>query len=570
MASRVLDKMESNLELTIRNNAITIRGVNNKNHLMVLAFTIFLLANVLPSINSVGEISYCCEKTKSGAWCQNVDDRSKCATGGGLNAPAPTSCQATSYCKLGCCYDSREGTCMPNTPKKVCNDNQGVWDANADCEIPQCNLGCCVVGDQAAFVTLTNCKKLSADYGLETDFRSDITNEEECIASVASDVLGACVFEEDFQKTCQMLTQKECRDLDSTNNGATFYADTLCSSDRLGTNCGPTEKTTCVEGRDEVFFVDSCGNVANIYDANKINNKEYWGTLYARSESCGFEVDNAGSVSCGNCDYYSGSTCKPYDRGVDNARPKYGNNICRDLDCTYKGKTYQHGETWCEYNSEDRDAPGSESFRFVCYNNEVTVEKCGNYRQEICIQSETNGFKFAKCAANMWQECVSQNNSQDCENEDQRDCIWVKSGEIKADINLEKEGFDDWKEFYDRFKDKTIPDKFLQYVCVPKFTPGFDLTSDENDAQGICSMASTQCVAKFEKGLFGGKYKCISNCHCCVNDKDHEGCLSQVRGTQNNWEGDKESLCGYLGDCGDKKNFIGTLGYANRSQLIVT
>jgi hypothetical protein len=38
---------------------------------------------------------------------------------------------------------------------------------------------------------------------------------------------------------------------------------------RITKTCGKTTNTVCVEGKDEVYFVDSCGNVANIYDASK-------------------------------------------------------------------------------------------------------------------------------------------------------------------------------------------------------------------------------------------------------------------------------------------------------------
>ena len=82
---------------------------------------------------SAVEVSYCCEKTKDGAWCQNAA-QDQCNT---AFRKVPTSCEATSYCKLGCCYDSQEGTCDENTPQKVCTDSNGIWEGNAACEIPE-------------------------------------------------------------------------------------------------------------------------------------------------------------------------------------------------------------------------------------------------------------------------------------------------------------------------------------------------------------------------------------------------------------------------------------------------
>src|SRR5690606_37660579 len=112
----------------------------------------------------------------------------------------PTSCDSTSYCKLGTCYDSSEGTCLDNTPQRVCNANGGVWSETAPA---QCNLGCCVLGDQAAFVSLVRCKKLSSFLGLESNFNPGITNEIACIESVQGQDKGACVYESEFQKTCK-------------------------------------------------------------------------------------------------------------------------------------------------------------------------------------------------------------------------------------------------------------------------------------------------------------------------------------------------------------------------------
>ncbi|MCK4553179.1 hypothetical protein KAT80_03165 [Candidatus Pacearchaeota archaeon] len=473
--------------------------ITKKNFILGIILGIFLIGIV----SGVGEVSYCCEKTTSGAWCQNAPEEN-CDK---EYRKVPASCEATSYCKLGCCYDSQEGTCMENTPEIVCNSEGGVWEDNAECDIPQCELGCCLIGDQAAFVTQTRCKRLSALYGLETNFRTDITNEISCIASAMSDVKGACVYEEDYAKTCQFLTKKECSEL-SVGNETEFHEGFLCSSETLGTNCGPSKKTTCVEGRDEVYFVDTCGNLANIYDASKINSKEYWTNVYEKAESCNPSSSNADSVSCGNCDYYLGSTCKNYKSAGKKAT--YGDNICKDLSCKYDGKTHQHGETWCaNSNGIDKSLPGSRHFRLVCYNGEVSVEPCADFRQETCIESEINGFKTAACRVNMWQDCVAQDNKKDCENIDRRDCKWIG----------------------DR--------------CVPLYAPGFNFWETEGDAEELCSLANKECIIKYEKKLTGSK-KCVENCHC---------------ENENAWKDSMNNFCISIGDCGEKTNYLGFQGY---------
>jgi len=446
------------------------------------------------------EASYCCEKTINGAWCQNAPVEN-CDNS---FRKVPASCEATSYCRLGVCIDSTEGTCMENTPQKVCEDNDGVWKEGEREDLPQCSLGCCLIEDQAAFVTQTRCKRLSSLYGLETNFRTDIGNELTCIASATSGVKGACVFEKEFEKTCSFLTQKECAGIE----GAKFHKDYLCSDESLATNCGPSKKTTCVDGKDEAYFVDTCGNLANVYDSSKVNDKEYWTKVKDVSESCGYGSSNADSATCGNCDYFLGSTCKNYESGKDK-RPQYGDNICRDLSCEYEGKKYEHGETWCANSKGIKDnLPGSRYFRLVCYNGEVSVEPCADFRQEICIESDIDGFSTAACRVNKWQDCTAQTNEKDCENSDRRDC------------------------------------KMVGEQCVPLFAPGFDFWETGGDAESLCSTANAECTVVYEKKL-GSDKKCVENCECLGSA----------------WKDKMNQMCIALGDCGGTTNYLGAKGY---------
>jgi len=68
----------------------------------------------------------------------------------------------------------------------------------------------------------------------------------------------------------------------------------LCSHPGLNTKCAMSESTKC-EG-DDVYFVDTCGNLANVYDASKINNQDYWSRI--QEPTC-----SASTAGCGNCDY---------------------------------------------------------------------------------------------------------------------------------------------------------------------------------------------------------------------------------------------------------------------------
>ena len=82
-------------------------------------------ADRVSAATSTSEPSECCERTVSGGWCINAP-ADQCDDN---YASAPTSCETTSYCRSGTCYESEEGICMENTPQRVCNDNGGTWDA---------------------------------------------------------------------------------------------------------------------------------------------------------------------------------------------------------------------------------------------------------------------------------------------------------------------------------------------------------------------------------------------------------------------------------------------------------
>src|SRR3989344_2413613 len=141
---------------------------------IISIFEISLIANYvnaqgISTTEKVGVLdsTICCEKTKSGLYCQNVPEN-ECAP----NSKMPkTSCESTSFCNPGFCYDSKEGTCLDNVPQEVCNANKGTWSAEKPA---QCSLGCCSLNDQASFVTLVRCKRLSSFYGFLTKWKTFI------------------------------------------------------------------------------------------------------------------------------------------------------------------------------------------------------------------------------------------------------------------------------------------------------------------------------------------------------------------------------------------------------------
>ena len=465
----------------------------------------------MPFSSAVLNATVCCEKTTSNFYCQNVP-AGECSAGA---KQAPTSCESTSFCKPGVCYNTGQGLCSDNTPQLVCNKANGTW---SELSPPQCDLGCCILGDQAAFVTLTRCKYLSGTLGLQTNYNKGIRDEVQCVLAVQNQDKGACVYDFEFERVCKFTTRAECgSSVNGTGKEGQFFEGKLCSAPELGTKCSKTTKTTCIAGKDEVYFVDTCGNAANIYDASKINNEEYWTNVKDKTESCSSGAANINNPSCGNCNYLQGSYCR-LSSSAGNTKPSYGNNICANLNCarTSNGKSYKHGESWCVYNDEGetgegKNAVGSRFFKHICINGEEVLEQCADFRQEECIEDSlttTAGeFSQAACRVNRWQDCSAQEEQIDCENSDRRDCIWKSN------------------------------------VCVPKNSPGLKFWEGE-ETKAICAQANSACVVSFEKGLFGGE-KCVKNCECL----------------DDSWKKQRIDICTALGDCGPNVNWQGQEGY---------
>ena len=258
--------------------------------------------------------------------------------------------------------------------------------------------------------------------------------------------------------------------------------------------------------------------MANIYDASKIKDQNYWKDIKSKDESCNAENANADSAGCGNCNYLGGSICQKESVG-ENAR--YGDYICKDLSCEFKREKFQHGETWCA--DTDSTKVGSNYYRYVCFNGDVTVEACDQFKNKVCIQDEVNGFRSAACRENKWQDCYSQKTKLACENVDARDCKWISDA---APLTGGERKFGKG-----------------EGACVPDIAPGLAFWQP-GDAQGICSLGNAKCVVTFEKTTLGEK-KCIDNCECL----------------EKAWKESMNEVCISLGDCGNKENWVGAEGY---------
>jgi len=530
--------------------------------------------------------SYCCEKlVDKDAYCQSVDDVAQCATTvnpfsstGATYRSIPASCEATSYCKKGTCIDQKQGTCMSNVPQIICDANKGSWNPGAAISLAQCKLGCCLMGSQASFTTKVSCNKLSKDYGVITTFQAGVTDQDTCLASASAGDEGACVYTKEFATTCERTTWEVCQEKKKSSElvNVTFHSGYLCSAADLGSNCAKTKNTKCDE-KNNVRFVDTCGNLANIYSADKVEDEGYW--THIQNPTCGNNAGNKNSATCGSCDYFSGTMCG--EKTTETVT--YGNNVCKDLDCVdYRGEYYnvrntesserdddtigledfryvnssrivsistaeikyataeiypRHGESWCATTGAN-DSVGSSYFKLLCYNGEVSLQECDPTRQEICAQTTStySDFSIGNCKVNLWQSCTAQNTSADCEStaaRELRDCKWIDETENMDYIfNTTSAGtyLMTWK----------ANDDDNSGVCVPKYSPGFSRDEDTRVfGEENCAVASTTCFVTKESGLFEHGWDCEKNCYC----------------EEPTFETELNNICSSLGDCGVKKNY---------------
>jgi hypothetical protein len=591
---------------------------------ILMMFSLFLIGNVM-AIPDMSTPSVCCEKTISGAMCVNTNEASCDAS----ESIVPTSCDTTSFCKLGTCYNSREGICLENTPQVVCQANGGIWSEKKANEIAQCKLGCCLLSDQAAFVTMTRCKSLSTFYGVSIDFKTTITSEQTCIAAANAQDVGACVSIQGGEKTCIFTTRKACGGTSSTatdlndseisnTNVKSFYKDLLCSNEELAVpNNARQASTGCYQGK--VYWYDSAGNRENVYSSNS-NVSWNNGVVADPDEICSPVGD---SKTCGNCDYLLGSRCSTWDSVFFNiGKPANVNNYCKTTKCTDReGNIRMNGESWCVYDSEigtGSSLVGSRHYREICADGKVQVEACEDYRNQICehsgIQTTGGEYSVAACRVNRWQDCTAQNNKDDCENTDQRDCLWAESVDgislgnptypvgSSAFSNPTGQAFSNPSASgsgntvgqglqavssvagaasaftgsviqqavgagVGQWEQNSISNEFGVVrsgndtgICVPMVPPGLDFWKT-GSAQATCSQASANCMVNVEKtykkNILTGKEE-VDEVNVrpneCLTMLSNDGSAFEIRP---DWAAKVNSVCAAMGDCGSQANING-------------
>ena len=452
---------------------------------------------LLPMVSAVLPGYACCEKNLNGASCTDSPVE-ECESGDGFSV-VPELCSEVDYCEEGCCV-SEYGNCDAKTVEGDCN---GEWKPSAMCNIEECRYGCCVLGNQVQWLNENQCEVKTNELGLESDFRSDVLSAESCLFLTQGELKGACVIEIesiDSVRNCMYITASECATRQGDfNNG-------FCSNPELNTTCTAHEYSGCVDGKDEVYWFDSCGNREEVKKP---------------------------------CSILLGTRCGVYRPGIDDEPADNSDYVCRDLSCNVEINgnlvNKKNGESWCEYEGcigDGKDPVGSRHVRHICSFGEEVIEECDDFRNGICVESsedysDGDDFTTASCRVNQWRSCYEYNNrdtlSEDCEANP--DCT------IKG-VNIDEFKFD---------------------LCVPAYPPGFEfwrnnnLDPDDDDASRSgemeCGIATLECPVVYVKRICGHHtcWKCEMNCDC----------------EKNIFSQQMNNLCTSLGDCGGYINYNG-------------
>lgn len=437
----------------------------------------------------------CCEETTSGNSCQ-MAPAELCNQNYKI---APSTCDTTTYCEIGCCISENTGLCNQATSQRDCKKIGGTFAHGESCNVAACKKGCCVLGNQAKWTTEQNCKfeGNTENKDLKTEWRFDENSNTElkCLFNVEKDKEGACVFDSDGETRCVFGTLEEC--VKRTGSEAHFDREgKFCSDPVLNTTCKAHNHKGCVEKREDVYWFDSCGNKEEVVQ---------------------------------DCDLFRGSYCKTEGESAS----------CQSVDCGALGR--KNGESWCTYDGKiggGKDPAGSRHVQHICYFGTERLAPCADFRNEICVQEDSTidtgaTFSQAACRVNQWRSCLNYN----------------REGAVDKMVSQCTKNPDCW------VKEINMAGSFHFKVCLPAYPPGFDLNFEQNilnedesvnpdyfrpsSADGICSAATQRCTETWQCGIFG--CICIDNCKC------HTSYFTQ----------EMNDFCISLGDCGGYINYKG-------------
>ncbi len=385
--------------------------------IMILLIAVIYFSYAIKPVEAASDV--CCEKTINGQTCF-YGDSGNCDPS---KQYAPTRCEQTSFCKTGCCYILSEGQCYKSVPQSTCLNVEGSeWHTDATCEkVDECKLGCCTIGSQCKFTTEQSCALQTAQYPeLEMKYQPEIDTEPECLAVCRAADKGCCI---NTDSTCNYGMRETCDAAKGEFNNGQYCSDVaLCG-------CVKHNSKTCYE--DDAYWVDSCGNLEEVAE---------------------------------DCDYAQGTLCKKmegeYKCGTVNCETTYSDE--KNVHDSKMGGLRKNGESWCVYESgtgDYKDRPGTKHYRHMCVNGQEVIESCRDYREEICVQAEVEGYTQSQCLHND-----------------------IYESPIKQQISTVPRGFQFWED------------------------------------QGTCDEGSTDCTVVWCKKSRYASWKCEQNCQCETQD----------------------------------------------------
>lgn len=551
-----------------------------KKRILFIFAAAFLLSLIFASSSLA--LNACCERTTNGEWCQYTDE-SECDSD---YLSTYASCEQTSYCSVGTCYSSDSGSCYGNTPKATCEaEDDTTWTSDSLEDVPQCQKGCCTIGDQGFFVTEVQCKNVGSDYEeASVSFDDSVQTESACLDSAKNLDFGCCVDGDSYtfttRESCASAGEEETVGTNFTERG--FHEDMLCSNDLLSSGCAKQQTTGCYQGK--VYWYDSCGNRENIYSTDE---RASYNDGYALSEQESCTLNGAYDPSCGNCDYAEGTLCGADVDGVMDV----GEVTCIDLSCenTFEndasplsGYDRNNGESWCVYDSrtgEALDTVGSRQYRHLCISGEEITESCADFREEVCLSgvltedvlgtldalhlSNNNGYVESACRDNRYETCQACNSEEGltaryecCTDEDTRDCYWME-----APQSCEDDSDCDSGESCSSGQCVSEDESYPEGICVSQVPPGLQFWSDDGSGDGTatsttCDVASTTCTVEYRiGGVSRALHQGSDPKNWKIVSESPDGCLSR------DWLVDQNTLCRAQGDCGAYFNYVGEPGY---------
>src|SRR3989344_1320632 len=174
---------------------------------VIVVFSLFSIYLIKPV--EAEEQKVCCEKTQSGDFCQYTE-KSNCDNSSKYKKDAVT-CDQTSYCRNVCCVDDNTGSCSKQVPAALCKNRQNSTIlSDVNCNVLQCQKGCCTLGSQCKLSTEASCEIQANKYpDLDKSeiFDSGITREFECLSECRQEDQGCCVDEE----TCSFTSRNNCQ-----------------------------------------------------------------------------------------------------------------------------------------------------------------------------------------------------------------------------------------------------------------------------------------------------------------------------------------------------------------------